>query len=479
MVADSLYEVSETPLLQIKSLMLSATLYDQSGEFEKSLDFALQSQSIIENTDNAIWKAKIYGFLATHYRYLKLFDKSKNYIELGIKTTKDINDPNVSNNIMALLMQELAYYQIEQKNYKKSIAQIKTAKIYLAKVPSNNSFPLINNEQLLGYNYYNLGNLDKAFEHYENALQLSENLPENYLLGLIHNGIALIYLKKNKLQKAKEHLDIAMRIADGSKYLSLKNEIYETSEKYYALTKNIDDLVKTKEKRETIKNTLQNNGQNFINTSYTKIDAENIEIKKTNSIIIIVTLLLMIVAAIFFISYRIIQKREIKKFQQLLNDLDNKENLLLENENRYSIVLNSSDEKDINIVSEKFTVSLGTVEKILLKLKEFEDSNAYKNSNISLPYLAAYCKTNIKYLSFVLQIHKRKDFSTYINDLRVHYIVSKLRKDPKFRNYKISLLAEEAGFSSSSKFSPVFKKIIGMTPSAFIIHLKESYTTDT
>jgi len=31
-IADSLYTVSQTPILKVKSLMLSATLYDQPGE---------------------------------------------------------------------------------------------------------------------------------------------------------------------------------------------------------------------------------------------------------------------------------------------------------------------------------------------------------------------------------------------------------------------------------------------------------------
>jgi len=42
-IADSLYSVSQTPILKVKSLMLSATLYDQSGEFEKSLEYATRS----------------------------------------------------------------------------------------------------------------------------------------------------------------------------------------------------------------------------------------------------------------------------------------------------------------------------------------------------------------------------------------------------------------------------------------------------
>jgi hypothetical protein len=45
--------------------MLSATLYQQSGDFKKSVEYALKSDEILKDSDNLIWKAKISGFLST------------------------------------------------------------------------------------------------------------------------------------------------------------------------------------------------------------------------------------------------------------------------------------------------------------------------------------------------------------------------------------------------------------------------------
>ena len=65
------------------------------------------------------------------------------------------------------------------------------------------------------------------------------------------------------------------------------------------------------------------------------------------------------------------------------------------------------------------------------------------------------------------------NFNTYINILRINYIVEKLKTDSNFINYKISYLAEHSGFASHSSFATVFKSITGISPIKFIELLKD------
>lgn len=99
-----------------------------------------------------------------------------------------------------------------------------------------------------------------------------------------------------------------------------------------------------------------------------------------------------------------------------------------------------------------------TERKILAKLDKFEEATLFLRNNISLPYVASYCNTNTKYLSHLINNYKHKDFSNYINELRINYILKKLTNNPQYHKYKIAALAEEAGFSSQSKFAAAFKK---------------------
>ena len=109
-----------------------------------------------------------------------------------------------------------------------------------------------------------------------------------------------------------------------------------------------------------------------------------------------------------------------------------------------------------------------TEELILNKLKRFENSKRFNNKDISLSVLAGQFDTNTKYLSEIINSHYNMNFNTYINKLRINYIVEKLKTDPNFMNYKISYLADNCGFSSHSSFATVFKSITGISPVKFI-----------
>jgi AraC-like DNA-binding protein len=118
--------------------------------------------------------------------------------------------------------------------------------------------------------------------------------------------------------------------------------------------------------------------------------------------------------------------------------------------------------------SKKNVILKETEELILNKLKRFENSKRFNNKDISLSVLAGQFDTNTKYLSEIINSHYDMNFNTYINRLRINYIVEKLKADPNFMNYKISYLAENCGFSSHSSFATIFKSITGISPGKFI-----------
>lgn len=127
-----------------------------------------------------------------------------------------------------------------------------------------------------------------------------------------------------------------------------------------------------------------------------------------------------------------------------------------------------SDKKTpLNIIPEK-TESL-----LLDKLTRFESEEDFLSPNMSLNVLAKKLGTNTKYLSETINTCKGKNFNTYINELRINYILTKLNNDPVYRNYKISYLAEECGFSSHSLFASVFKTVVGISPINYIRILNE------
>lgn len=111
------------------------------------------------------------------------------------------------------------------------------------------------------------------------------------------------------------------------------------------------------------------------------------------------------------------------------------------------------------------------VQDLLLKLEIFESNNEFLDSKVQLSFLAKKIKTNSRYLSIVINNYKQKNFTQYINDLRIDYIIHELNNNSVYRKYTIDGIAEEIGFKSGESFSKAFYKKTGIYPSLFIKNL--------
>lgn len=121
----------------------------------------------------------------------------------------------------------------------------------------------------------------------------------------------------------------------------------------------------------------------------------------------------------------------------------------------------------------KLTIPDEVVKEILNKLKIFENELGFTQQEISLTSLAKKFKTNSNYLSKIINTYKEKSFKHYINDLRIHQSIIKLKTEPKFRNYTIKAIAQEMGFNTAEVFSKTFYNQNGIYPSYFIKELEK------
>lgn len=121
-------------------------------------------------------------------------------------------------------------------------------------------------------------------------------------------------------------------------------------------------------------------------------------------------------------------------------------------------------------------IATETERRILKRLMAFERSERFLKKDLTIGLLSGQLNTNSQHLSDIIKTHKSQNFNTYLNSLRINYIVLKFYNEPKYREYKISYLAEECGYASSQVFVIAFKKINGVTPFYFIDSLKEDTT---
>ncbi|WP_271767264.1 AraC family transcriptional regulator [Aquimarina algiphila] len=143
---------------------------------------------------------------------------------------------------------------------------------------------------------------------------------------------------------------------------------------------------------------------------------------------------------------------------------------------RFNEVMNSKIEHN----SEKTTANSGAigissdiVNDVLQRLEQFENSDAFLNPSITINDLSKQFDTNSKYLSKIINTYKNKNFSNYINDLRINCVVEKLKLDRKFRNYTVKAIGSEVGFNTTQAFSKAFYKSTGIHPSYFVKKIGE------
>lgn len=157
------------------------------------------------------------------------------------------------------------------------------------------------------------------------------------------------------------------------------------------------------------------------------------------------------------------------------NTLENKEDVLEKDkvkQENYSKILGKFLSND----SEKRYITVEKEEAILKQIAVFEQEKSFLDKDMSLSVLAGRFGVNHRYLSYVVNKHKDRNFSTYVNELRIIHIVNCLKKDPEYLKYKISYLAEQSGFASHSRFTVTFKKVTRYSPSVFIDKLIHEQT---
>ncbi|WP_281990146.1 AraC family transcriptional regulator [Aquimarina aggregata] len=115
---------------------------------------------------------------------------------------------------------------------------------------------------------------------------------------------------------------------------------------------------------------------------------------------------------------------------------------------------------------------------ILKGLDQLEHQQYFLKQRCNLQAMAKRLKTNATYLSKIINTHKQKNFKSYINELRVDYVITTLTDDPKFRKYTIKAIAQDIGFNNSEAFTKAFYKKTGIYPSYFIKQLTKQSTTE-
>lgn len=449
-LADSLYIYAIDDHQKTRALMLSANILDKQEDRKAGIEYAMKALELAKKSKDYSFEARIYGFMSTQYRRMGFSDKGKEYILKGLEASSKMEDKAGVSKFQAMANHELADYAMIEKKYEKAIEYLKLAHLGYQKEenPKHRKFVIGNAEELLGRCYLALGDYDQAFNHFSKAKTLIKNsdLNNSIYASMIYQGVGAMFLERKEMDSAETYLKKALVIGEKSEHGSLKALIYESMTKYYREVEKLDSsaIYAAKYKDITKENNFKKN--QMVNSEFNRVISEPEQKSNSTSIYLVLTVILGLgtISTLYYF-------RRKKTSEIILQD---------KNEERNS--------------TNGVQISVRTQEELLKKLEEFEASELFLDKDMSLSVLIGYLNTNVKYLNHILKNIKEKDFNTYINDLRIEYIISKLRSDPDFLNYKISYLAEISGFSSHSNFSANFKRVTEFSPSEYIENINRS-----
>ena len=120
------------------------------------------------------------------------------------------------------------------------------------------------------------------------------------------------------------------------------------------------------------------------------------------------------------------------------------------------------------------SVFAGTLSRLVLPEKEEEEENfsvilRYIQEHLSDPELslrsvAGLFFYNEKYFSALFRRKTGSHFTDHLSELRIRHAISLINGGTR----SVSALSEASGFSNSTYFSKVFKRIVGQTPAIYI-----------
>lgn len=464
-VADYLLENATSNSEKAKALYLLSKGKILSGATSEGIEDLFRAKEILKENESPFIASLVLASLSEQCRMAGVEDIASTDLQKAINLSKEIISEKELAIANTVIFKEESKIFARSKNYEKTFQKLKQSENL-----SNNEVPALRaiTQNEFGNYYLNSSKIDSAEVHFKKSIAIlkSSELNDSSIESVALQGLGKVYLLKDDLETSIQYHKSALKIPFVEN--PIKIEVFDNLSELYKRMDSISLAQKFYNEKALLNASMLDSERNVRSVIISYIDAEqqnNLLDDKKNYYkwgAGLAVLFLLIFGGYYFYNRKL--NREYQRFQKVIAQVEKDEKL----EAPFSI-----DDTSLK-PSKGIVIPEETEKNILERLEEFEATTKFANSNMNLSLLAKQMKTNSKYISEIIHTHKQKNFNTYINELRVNYIIHLMKTDKAYLNYKVSYLAETCGFSSHSAFTVVFKSITGFTPKQFIAFLKKS-----
>ena len=438
------------------------------GDNKKALELYLKALDIANAQNDIQLKIKAKANIAKIKRRMEFFDEAleiyKNNAELAEQY--QFEDPLIA--INSYMGVGGTFLRLQQPD----------STLYYSKIGLQKSLEINDDEGVsyfyidFGIAYFIKGDFEVAIDYLTKAEKITKRLNNQKRLTEIYYYIGKSYYELNSYKKAIEFLK---KVED---IVTVKNVEKENSFNppellgtYRALSNSYEQLRMNTEYLAYTAKYIELNNYNetqhieVIKDLYETVRKENDTLssrtsKLENRLIYVILFTIFVIGLCAFFLFKFVKVRKQNKviFEKLVSQIEAKK-----------VVKKKTD----------FTIEDKKVAAILEGLEKLEQSLYFLNSNCNLQNMAKKIKTNTTYLSKIINTYKHKKFYEYINELRIEYVLKRLKEDSKFRKYAIKHIAEEIGYKSTNSFTKYFKAYTKLYPSYYIKNLEETTKNNT
>lgn len=453
-----IYRKRNNPELIIDQLIYIGSIFQRLNDVNKAVSFYEEANQLAAKHK----LPKIQKKLLTAFVSIEL---SKKEYKKAIKIYEELLKVSSPDRTMSL------YREIADCYLK--IDSTATARLYLFKGIEVAESPFFNGENFraIASTYIQEQNEDSARSYLQKSTNIYKqerirlNIPNIHILPFsfieTYTNYARLLEKKEKYQDALNILhSIDFTLKKGhNQYIFHPRLIsaYSTLSSLYQKTGAYKDAIETLLIRDSIQTKMiereiKQNKQNIIDLYKnrelaTTVERQSEQLANSQKVILLIILLgstILGILLILYLMYRL-KKRQLEiiyKKQKEIDDLKNKK---------------------------AEATDFASTEKLLFEAtkKLIQDKALFKKADLTLDSLATLMNTNRTYLSSCINTYAGKNFSQWLNEYRIDYVVNRISQ-----TNNLTLLAKDAGFASTASFYRYFKQHTQITPKQYLEQMK-------
>jgi len=448
-----------------------AYIYAMIENYEKSLFYIFSSLKYYETTKDSIKIAHCNNLMGHIYSNINNDSLALIHytLSLNISKTRSKRDYAYALGNIGIINNKKGKYELAISIY------LKAAEIF---IEIDDNYSLANTYNNLGNSYLELKQYQESERYFYLVKNIRTNLNDSAGLATNFLNLGNLYNNNNKTTKALEYYISSVKIATehhltptlrenyyGLFEIYLKQKKYKQAIEYYVKHIEIKDSIFDLEKAKSINNLSisyetekKDQRINYLNKENDLIKASAEQQKKMFLLLIFI----LIAISLFVIILTYIYLKLKKSYKQIVK------------KDTEVIIAEETIGKNIKKINDLKETKNSSEKEIATNIVRFmEEEKIFKDENLSVSVVAAYCNTNPKYISQIINTVFKQRFNSFVNEYRIKYACRLMLK--KDLHYTIKAIGNEAGFKSNTTFINSFKENTGVTPSQYLKNLNTEY----